>query len=161
MELTIIVAVSKNGVIGNNGKMPWHSKEELIFFRGTTLGNPVIMGRKTFESLDKPLKGRENIILSKDNNLKVPQECNRFSSVGLALEYCKKQKYEKCFIIGGREIFEQTISLADSLIISEMNFESGGNVFFSKIDRNKWNLEEIKSYNDFNVNYYTRAAIQS
>ena len=96
MEIIIIAAVSKNGVIGDKGKMPWHSKDELAFFKDTTLGNPVLMGRKTFESLRASLEGRTNIIITKNHRLKFPQSCRTFFSIELAIEFCVNKSYDKC-----------------------------------------------------------------
>ena len=160
MKIIIIAAISKNGVIGNNGKMPWHSKEELQLFRETTFGFPVVMGRKTFQSLNKPLEGRENIILSREEKFELKQNCVVFHSIPEAISYCEKRKSEKCFIAGGGEIFKQTILLADKLIISEMNFEISGDVAFPKINEKKWNKTASKSFNNFNVNYYTKVIRQ-
>lgn len=155
-KIIIIAAVSKNGIIGDNGQIPWHSKEELNFFKETTFGFPVVMGRKTFESLNKPLIGRENIILSRDEKFKLKQNCLVFHSILEVISYCEKIKNNKCFIIGGGEIFEQTIKVADKLIISQMNFNCKGDVLFPEIDKNKWNLTAAKPYKEFIVNYYAK-----
>lgn len=156
MKIIIIAAVSKNGVIGNNGTIPWNSKEELQFFKETTLGNPVLMGRKTFESLGKPLMCRENIILSRDKHIKLPQNCVVFPSILEAISYCDNRKRQKCFIIGGGEIFEQAIEITDKLIISEMNLNYIGDVSFPEIDNKKWNITATKTYKKFIVNYFTK-----
>ncbi len=156
--IIIIAAVSKNGVIGNKGKLPWNSKEEMAFFKKTTTGYPVIMGRKTYESLGKPLENRENIIISKSINL----NCNNlksFDSLRKGIEYCRRKKYEKVFIIGGGEIFEQAIEFAGKILISEMKKPYEGDVFFPEIPSGKWNKKLIAGYEDFNLFEYTPTGI--
>ncbi|HEY6626612.1 MAG TPA: dihydrofolate reductase, partial [Ignavibacteriaceae bacterium] len=109
MKIVIIAAIARNGVIGkSNGEMPWHVKEEFQHFKKTTLGSAVIMGRKTFETLGKPLKGRENIIITRNKDFKVDfDETKLCHSLEEALKYCESKKYEKVFIIGGGEIYRQ------------------------------------------------------
>ncbi len=109
MKIVIIAAIAKNGVIGRkNGEMPWHIKEEFQHFKNTTMGSTIIMGRKTFETLGKPLKGRENIVVTKNKELKLNfEEVKKFHSLDESIEYCKNKKYHKIFIIGGGEIYRQ------------------------------------------------------
>ncbi len=93
--------------------MPWHVKEEFQHFKQTTLGSAVIMGRKTFETLGKPLKGRENIIVTRNKNFKVDfEETKIFHSLDESINYCKSKKYEKVFIIGGGNIYKQAMPIA-------------------------------------------------
>jgi dihydrofolate reductase len=136
LKIIIISAVAKNGVIGRtNGEMPWHVKEEFQHFKNTTFGFPIIMGRKTFETLGKPLKGRLNIILTNKKGINYPfEDIKIFNSLKEAYSYCEKEKYEKAFIIGGGEIYLQALATADEMIISYMNFEADGDVFFPKIE---------------------------
>ncbi len=154
MEKIIIAAVSKNNVIGKNGKLPWTSKEEMSFFKKTTTGYPVIMGRKTYETLGKPLENRENIVISKNKNLS-NTDLKVFNSLLNAIEYCSEKKYEKVFIIGGGKIFEQAIKIADKILISEMKRTYNGNVFFPEISSEKWDKKLIGEYRDFNLFEYT------
>ncbi len=154
MEKIIIAAVSKNKVIGKDGKLPWHSKEELSFFKKTTVGFPVIMGRKTFESLRYPLEKRLNIIISKSKKSN-KQNLIYFDSIEGALEYCDKKKYNKVFIIGGAEIFKQALGLADKILISEMKRNYDGNVFFPELRSEKWKKRLIGEFRDFTLFEYT------
>jgi dihydrofolate reductase len=153
----IIAAVSKNNVIGNHGKTPWYSKEEITHFKKTTSGFPVIMGKKTWESIGKPLPDRTNIILTHNKDYKPGSEnvviCD---SVGCAIDFCNEKKFEKIFIIGGGQVFKAAINKADELIISEMNFEAEGDVYFPVIDKNIWNEISGKKFTDFTVHYYIR-----
>lgn len=158
MEKIIVVAVSKNGVIGKNGTIPWHSKEDLQYFKSLTMGSPVIMGRKTFESLKKPLKGRLNVVISRNHDLKYDLEgVVVFNELKEAFNYCKNQeKADKVFIIGGAEIYKAALKDADVLSISRMNFEVDGDVLFPEVDWSKWEEETRIKYSDFDVVLYMR-----
>ena len=157
MNKIVIAAVSGNNIIGNNGRVPWHSEEELRFFRNTTIGFPVIMGRKTWESIGKPLEGRLNIVIT--NNREYATPCNEviiFYSLKDALNFCLTANHQKIFIIGGGVIFSQTIEIADEMLISEMNFESEGDISFPETDLTKWMLESDEAFTDFTVHHYIR-----
>ncbi len=161
MKIIIISAVAKNGVIGkSSGEMSWHIKEEFQHFKKTTLGFPVIMGRRTFETLGKPLKGRLNIILTKKTGINYPfEEVKIFHSLTDAYSYCKNEKYEKAFVIGGGEIYSQAIDTADEMIISYMKFEADGDVFFPVIDKNKWRVEKKEEREQFEIFWYARKSL--
>jgi dihydrofolate reductase len=158
MKKIIIVAVAKNNVIGKDGIMPWHSKEDLKHFKETTMGYPLIMGRKTFFSMGgKPLKGRLNIILTRDENFEKPHDdVMVFSSVENAYDYCEKENYEKVFITGGGEIYKREINKVDELLISEMNVEVEGDTFFPEIDMKIWEVVDEKKYNEFTLKIYRK-----
>jgi dihydrofolate reductase len=158
MQKIIIAAISKNGVIGKAGLVPWYSAEELKHFKETTLGSPVIMGRKTFESLRDSLKSRKNIIISTQMKpASDKDDIKIFYDLEKAYLYCRDElKAEKVFIIGGGEIFDQAIEHADEMIISEMNFEVEGDVYFPEIDYEVWQEKSVANYNDFSVIVYER-----
>lgn len=158
MIISIIVAIAQNGVIGKaNGEMSWHVKEEFQHFKDTTLGFPIIMGRKTFETLGKPLKGRLNIVVSKNRIYKTNfDQVIVKSSINDAVDYCKTLKPEKIFIIGGGEIYKQAITFVDEMIITYMKFEAEGDVFFPKINESEWDIEKIKGHNLFEIFRYVR-----
>ncbi len=158
MTISIIVAIARNGVIGKaNGEMSWHVKEEFHHFKETTLGFPIIMGRKTFETLGKPLKGRLNIVVSKNKSYKTSYDDVVIkSSIENAIEYCKPLKPEKIFIIGGGEIYRQAILFVDEMIITFMKFEAEGEVKFPKINNDDWTIEKIKDHELFEIFRYVR-----
>lgn len=158
MKKIIISAVAQNDVIGFNGKMPWHSKEEFQHFKKTTLGYPVIMGRKTFESLGKPLKNRLNIILTSRNSKHfADSELEVKRSLDEALEFCDSQHYEKVFIIGGAKVYKESLKIADQLVISYMKISPEGDTFFPKIDEKIWKIDKIINHQEFDVYYYSRS----
>lgn len=140
MRIIIISAIAKNNVIGrSNGEMPWHVKEEFQHFKKTTLGSPVIMGRKTFETLGKPLPGRENMIVTRDRNFHAEfAEVKIFHSLDESIKFCEYEDYKKAFIIGGGEIYKQAIPVADEMILSYMKFEAQGDIYFPEFNSNDW-----------------------
>jgi dihydrofolate reductase len=158
LKLIIISAIAKNNVIGRaNGEMPWHVKEEFQHFKQTTFGSPVIMGRKTFETLGKPLKGRENIIVTRNKNFKVDfAETLVINSLEEAIGYCKSKKCEKAFIIGGGNIYRQALPLADEMILSFMKFETDGEVTFPEIKTSDWRIDSTEDREQFEIRRYVR-----
>lgn len=126
MKLILIAAHDPNLVIGKEGSLPWHYKEDLKFFKKTTMDHSIVMGRIVFEELnEKPLPGRRNVVLSTSKNY---DHVETFSSIDSALNALKDEK--KIFIIGGGEIYRQTIEKADKLIITEIKQEHEGDTFF-------------------------------
>jgi dihydrofolate reductase len=156
--ISIIVAIARNGVIGkSNGEMSWHIKEEFQHFKSTTLGFPIIMGRKTFETLGKPLKGRLNVVVSKNKSYKSPYDDVVIkSSIEDAVEYCKSLEPEKIFIIGGGEIYKQAILFVDEMIITYMKFEAEGEVKFPFINDEQWDIEKSRDHELFEIFRYVR-----
>ncbi|MEL7834314.1 dihydrofolate reductase [Fodinibius sp. Rm-B-1B1-1] len=126
MTLAAIVAHDPNLVIGQDGDLPWHYSEDLKYFKRTTIGHPLIMGRVVFEELgEKPLPGRENIVLSRSRTYDhVPS----FSSFDDALEYVQEE--ELVFLIGGGEIYKQFLDQCDKLFVTEIHEEYDGDTYF-------------------------------
>ena len=158
MKIIIIAAIARTGVIGKtDGEMPWHVKEEFQHFKQTTLGSAVIMGRKTFETLGKPLKGRENIIVTRNKDFKLKFEETKICySLEDSINFCKSKKYEKVFIIGGGEIYKQATLIADEMILSLMKFEANGEVRFPEIKSNTWQLVSTEDREKFEIKKYIR-----
>jgi len=163
LKIIIISAIAQNGVIGKtNGEMPWHEKEEFQHFKKTTLGFPIIMGRRTFETLGKPLKGRENIVVTGNRDYKINFEETKICfSLEEALNYCDSQNSEKAFIIGGGQIYKQAISIADEMIISFMKFEAQGEVKFPEIKNDSWQLVSTEDREKFAIKKYIRKDVQT
>lgn len=158
MKIVIISAVAQNGVIGKaNGEMPWHVSEEFKHFKKTTIGFPIIMGRKTFESLGKPLKGRENIIITKSKTFSFNSDLVKiFHSLKDGIEYAKSLNKEKIFITGGGEIYKQVMQIADELIISYMKFTAEGEVKFPDILETEWVVDKKENHEQFEIVFYRR-----
>ena len=128
MKLTVIAAHDPNLVIGKDGSLPWHYKEDLKFFKNTTMGYPLLMGRIVFEELnEKPLPGREALVLTRS---KAYDHVQTFESIESALQFLEESEYEKVFVIGGGEIYRQMMDEADELVITEIHETHEGDTFF-------------------------------
>ena len=137
--VSLIVAMAKNRVIGKDNEMPWHLPADLGHFKAVTLGKPIIMGRKTYESIGRPLPGRKNIVLSRDKNYFL-EGCETVSSLEEALLLVSD--VEEVMIIGGGFLYEQTISFADKLYLTFIDLDVDGDTLFPEFE--KLNLKEIK-----------------
>ena len=137
MEKNIIVAISDNNAIGRNNELLWHISEDLRFFRRKTLGWPVIMGRKTFESIGRALPGRVNVVLSRGFN--TGEEVEVAGSLEEAFAVAESTNLEKCFVIGGGQIYAQALHHADRLVVTHVhtNIEDA-DTFFPPIDESVW-----------------------
>jgi dihydrofolate reductase len=138
-NISIIAAIDKCGLIGEHNHLPWKIREDLQHFRETTLGHPVVMGKKTWFSLGKPLDGRTNIILTHDLDFHVPG-CQVAYSVEQILDECAG---EDIFIIGGASVFQQFLPHATMIYLTRIDYEFWGDTFFPEVDWQQW---EIISY---------------
>ena len=150
--ISIIVALDKNRGIGKNNKIPWHIPEDLKHFKEITMGHPVIMGRKTFESIGRPLPDRTNIVVTRDVNFKAPG-CTIVHSLDEAINKAK-EIVEEIFIIGGAEIFRQSIDKADKLYVTIIDKEFDVDTYFPDYEQKFMKVAEVKqSNNDFSFQY--------
>ena len=117
-SLSIIAAMDKNRLIGDNNSLPWHLPADLAFFKRTTLGKPILMGRKTYESIGKPLPGRRNIIISREPAYHAPG-CDTVNSIQAALKLVEDEP--EAMLIGGASLYQQTLELAETLYITEID----------------------------------------
>lgn len=129
--ISIIVAIGRNHGIGKEGKLLWHLPDDLKFFKQQTLGCPLIMGRKTFDSIGRPLPGRRNIVLSKNPDF-MAAGIEVFSDLSSAIDACSDA--QKIFIAGGGEIYRQAMSLADELVVTQVDHSLESDAFFPEID---------------------------
>jgi len=139
--ISLIAAVAENGVIGRDGDMPWRLPSDLKRFKATTLGKPVIMGRKTLEAIGKPLPGRENIIVSRQSGLAI-EGVHVVGSLQAALDLAKSLGSEEIMIAGGGDIYRQAMAFADRLLITRVMAQPEGDAFFPEIDDATWVLAE-------------------
>lgn len=156
MEKIIIAAVAENGAIGKDGEIPWHIPEDLKHFKQKTAGHPVIMGRKTFESLPenfRPLPNRTNIVLTRSDmnkeGIRIAGSLEEAYSIAEELD-------DKAFIIGGASVYEQALTEADKMEITEVKKEVDGDTFFPDFDREEWDEEKRESHEEFDFVTYTR-----
>lgn len=136
--ISFIVAMDENRAIGKNNQLPWHLPEDLKFFKRTTMGHPIAMGRKTHESIGRALPGRENLIITRQSGYQA-EGCKVFSTMDDFIQYCRKQN-EEIFIIGGAEIFKETFNYVDRLYITLIHHEFEGDTYFPNFDLNDWML---------------------
>ena len=129
MLISLIAAVAENGVIGKDNKLPWHLPADLQFFKKTTLGHPVIMGRKNFESIGKALPGRTNIVLTKNPNF-ANEDIKIARSLKEAFEIAQKTGTDECFVIGGAEVYREALPFCQKLYITRVHgiFEGDTNM---------------------------------
>lgn len=136
--ISLIVAASSNNVIGNNNQLPWHLPTDMKFFKNTTWGMPVIMGRKTFEAMQgKALPGRKNIIITRQESFK-PKNATVVSSFNDALSAAEETDCKEVFVIGGGEIFKEVIDDANRIYMTRVHTVLEGDIFFPEIDAKKW-----------------------
>ena len=128
-HISIIVAHSRNMVIGKTNNLPWRLPEDLKRFKKLTTGHPIIMGRKTYQSIGRPLPSRTNIVVTRDINLEIPG-CIVVHSAVEAIKRSQEFDQEEVFIIGGAEIYKETLSLADRLYVTKVEMDVDGDAFF-------------------------------
>ena len=131
----LVAAVAANGIIGSGGRLPWHIPEELKHFKRLTLGHPVIMGRRTWESLKGPLPQRENIVVTGTPGYEASGAAVA-SSLGAALALCIGEPV--AFVIGGTRLFQEAMPLAAGMVITEIQRDYAGDTWFPKWDRAQW-----------------------
>lgn len=134
--VSIIVAIAKNGIIGDKNSLLWHISEDMRFFRETTSGHPVIMGRKTYDSLGRPLPKRTNVVISRTT--KHIEGCTVVGSLEEAIALFPKE--EEVFIIGGAQIYALAMEVADRLYLTRVEHDYQGDTSFPEWDESKWKL---------------------
>lgn len=136
-RLSLIAAVASNGIIGSDNALPWRLPEDLKRFKALTLGHPVIMGRKTYESIGRPLPGRRNIIVTR-NAVFQAEGCEISASLDAALATCNGTT-DEVFVIGGAQIYAEAMSRAQRLYLTEVRRAFPGDARFPEFDPNEWN----------------------
>jgi dihydrofolate reductase len=131
----LVAAVAANRIIGANGTLPWRLPEDMRFFKELTLGHPVIMGRRTWESLKGPLPGRENIVVTRKPGYDAPGAALA-GSLEAALAFCAGEPV--AFVIGGSRLFEESLPIAAGLVLTELHRDFPGDTWFPKFDRTQW-----------------------
>lgn len=140
-ELAIVVAVAANGVIGSNNELPWRLPEDLKYFKRTTMGHPIVMGRKTFDSIGKPLPGRKNIVVTRQTDWQhdgVDVVHNLEDAISLAKKVCREEGVERAMLIGGANLYEQALPECERLYLTEVHADVEGDAFFPKFARQQW-----------------------
>jgi dihydrofolate reductase len=144
--VSIIVAASTNNAIGNQNKLLWHLPTDMKFFKSTTWAMPVIMGRKTFESLGgKPLNGRMNIVITRQLDW-IAENVTTAFTLEDAITKAATTNCKEIFIAGGGEIYTQSMDIADVIYMTRVHTTIDGDTFFPEIDSNKWQLESNQDF---------------
>ncbi len=150
MVISIIVAVSENNVIGRNNNLPWHLPADMKYFKDKTMGHFVVMGRKNFDSIPdkyRPLSGRTNVVVTRQNNFNAAG-VQVVHSINEAIQLAKEKNETECFIIGGGEIFSQSIELCDRIYLTRIHHRIEGDVFFPELNQKEWketSRKEVKA----------------
>lgn len=139
--ITLIAAVAENNALGKDNQLLWHLPDDFKRFKNITSGHYIVMGRKTFESFPKPLPNRTHVIITRQNDY-APEGCLIANSLREAIALCPKE--EEVFIIGGGEIYKQSIALADKLDITRVHHSFEADTFFPEIESSDWLLAETE-----------------
>ncbi len=144
MDIALIVAMAQNGVIGRNNQLPWHLPEDLRYFKKTTMGKPIIMGRKTFESIGKPLPGRTNIVISAQENILLPEGVRLAGSVNEARAIAENvgmaDGVTEVMVIGGEQIYSLFMPEAQRIYLTKVHADIEGDASFSAFKENDWQM---------------------
>ena len=150
-ELSLIVAMDDNRLIGSNNDLPWQMPADLAFFKRTTMGKPIIMGRKTFASIGRPLPGRRNIVITRDSGFSATG-CEIANGIEAALSLCSEA--EEVMLIGGASLYQQTIDQATRLYITRIHHSFEGDTWFPEIDLGLWKQESREDHDADHDNPY-------
>jgi len=145
MTVSAIVATAKKNVIGKDNDIPWYLPADLKYFKRTTLGHHIIMGRKSYESIGRPLPKRTNVIITRDPFYTV-SNCVVVHSVEEALKFALDNNEEEAFIIGGGEIYRLALPFVDRLYLTEVDLEVEGTIYFPTLDIDEWNLVSSEAH---------------
>ena len=140
MKRSLVVAIARNGVIGRDNALPWRLPADLAHFKKVTMGHPVVMGRRTYESIGKPLPGRQNIVVTRNRGFVAPG-CTVVGSLDEAWRAAGGA--DEVSIIGGTTLFEETLPLADVIHLTEVEADVEGDTFFPRFDRGQWQEREV------------------
>lgn len=154
--ITLIAAVAKNNCIGSNGKLPWHIPEDFEHFKRHTMGKMVLMGRKTWESLPpkfRPLPNRTNVVITRQKGYDVPPGVEVYPTIDDAVA---AHAADHVYVIGGAQLYEQTIGRADHLIITHIDRTVDGDAFFPEVDPAVWNETAREAHDGFAFVMYER-----
>jgi dihydrofolate reductase len=142
-RITLVVAAAANGVIGIDGGMPWHLPADLAHFKRVTLGKPVLMGRRTHESIGRPLPGRLNLVLSRRPGYQA-EGCRAVASLGEALAVAAEARAPELMVIGGAAVYAEAMPAADRILLTGVDAAPEGDTFFPEIDPREWDEVSCK-----------------
>jgi len=156
LRLSLIVAMDRNGVIGAGGRLPWRIPPDLRRFKQITMGKPIVMGRRTHESIGRVLPGRENIVLTRDV---------RFAAAGCTVLHGREELLAHCaaapeiFIMGGAEVYRQFMDSADRIYLTQVHADFAGDTYFPELDRSQWREAEREDFAADDANPYPHSFV--
>ncbi|HWV14451.1 MAG TPA: dihydrofolate reductase [Cellvibrio sp.] len=157
MKLSLIVAAAQNGVIGRENQLPWHLPQDLKYFKATTLGKPIIMGRKTFESIGRPLPGRTNIVISRQPDwnaagVLVAKSVEQALVLAGQVRDEQQQTADEVMVIGGAEIYRHALAIADRVYLTRVHADIDGDAYFPELPAAEWKkVSEVAGEADANL----------
>ena len=161
MNMTMIAAVGKNLELGKDNKLIWHFKEDMSFFKNETMGKPIIMGMKTYDSLPGLLPGRQHIVLTR-RNIELDPIVLVVHSIDELLERIKE--YPEVYVIGGASVYKELIDYSNKMILTEIDAESEADAYFPEFNKEDWESKTIGEYEENNISYkrlvYTRKKVR-
>ena len=157
MNLALICAMAENRTIGRNNSLPWKLPEDLKYFKRTTMGNSIIMGRKTWESIGRPLPGRTNIVISRDSNYEA-EKAKVVNSLGAAITLAENlaaiDGSKEAFIIGGAGLYKEALPLADRFHLTRVHAQVEGDTFLAEFNEDEWKEVSRKYFKKSEMNPY-------
>jgi len=154
MDISIIVAVANDNIIGFENTMPWHLPADLKHFKAITTGHHVIMGRNTYESLGKPLPNRTNIVITRNKSYQVEDGVLMFNVLEDAIKHVVGKNDEEAFVIGGAEIYNLALPLSNKMYITNIDIDVDGDTYFPSFDENEWRLKDSVTHQADEINPY-------
>lgn len=151
--LSLLLAADENNVIGKDNQLPWHLPNDLKYFKNLTWGMPILMGRKTYESIGKPLKGRRNIVITRSKDWNT-EGVDVVHSIEGAIDVAKESDIKEIFVIGGAEIFNSTLADANRIYLTRIHHQFEGDTFFKELERDEWQLVNEKHCDADEKNLY-------
>lgn len=162
IKLCLVVAMAQNRVIGRDNQLPWRLPKDLAYFKQVTMNHPIVMGRKTFDSIGRPLPGRENIVVTRQQNWSAEGAVVARSleqALALARDLAKNKGLNKVMLIGGSELYTQSLELADRLYLTEVLANVEGDAYFPEFSREQWDEIERSEHSADQSNPYDYAFV--
>ena len=156
MKVSIIVAIGKNNQTGLNNKIPWNVKDDMKHFKNLTTGHHILMGRKTYESIGKPLPNRTNLIITANKNFVKPDDAYVFDCSYKAMDFAKSRGEDEIFITGGSTIYKFFMEnkLADRIYLTRLDYDGDADAYFPKIDNKEWKVVSSEAFQKNDRNEY-------
>jgi len=143
LDITLLVAAAENNAIGKDNQMLWHLPNDFKYFKKTTLGHSIIMGRKTFDSIGKALAERRNIVITRNQDFHA-QDVDSANSLAEALLYCRDER--QVYVVGGAQIYEQALALANEVLLTRVHTSVAGDAFFPTLYAAEWQLKSAENH---------------